>query len=405
MNSARTTEQPTPGWYGVNPLESDLKTDPHDIFRALREQAPVNLTPDGRWRLSRYEDIQKLLKHSKVGMRTLDGLIPDNTREQTDGSKFMLRMDPPDHDRLRSLVSKAFTPRALAAIRPQVQAMVDAELEQIVPRGKMDLIEHLALPVPAASMCAMFGVPFEDRNHLSGLVSLVTYLLAAAAFPNLQPRALKALEELAAYMLKLIEQRRQDPGEDILSGLVQVEEAGDTLTLEELLQQSIGLLVAGLETTIGLIGNGMRCFAQHPDQFELLAAQPELVDTAVEECLRFEPSVPYSYRVLWEDTEFGGITLPADAIVSAILIAANRDPAIFSDPNRFDITRTGAKHCSFGGGIHFCLGSHLARMNAEIAFQAMATRVKDIELDDAGFEWAPSLFRIPGRSPARFRQR
>jgi len=405
MTSSKNTVQPKPGWYGANPYESDLKSNPHTQFRNLREQAPVNLTPDGRWRLSRYEDIQKLLKHSKVGMRTLDGLIPDNTREESDSSKFMLRMDPPDHDRLRSLVSKAFTPSALAAIRPRVQAMVDAELEQIVPQGEMDLVEHLALPVPAASMCAMLGVPFEDRNRLSGLVSLVTYLLAATAFPELQPRAMAALEELAGYMLELIEQRRQQPADDILTGLVQAEEAGDKLSIEELLQQSIGLLVAGLETTIGLIGNGMRCFAQHPDQFELLAAQPQLLPGAVEECLRFEPSVPYSYRVLWEDTEFGGITLPADAIVSALLIAANRDPAVFANPDQFDISRGGVKHCSFGGGIHFCLGSHLARMNAEIAFQAMATRVTDIEFDEQGFEWAPSLFRIPGRSPARFKPR
>ena len=124
-NSAIEAGQVTPGWYGVNPDEADLKTDPHDLFRALREQAPVNLTPEGRWRLSRYEDIQKLLKHSHVGMRTLDGLLPDNTREQTDSSKFMLRTDPPDHDRLRKLVSKAFTPAALAALRPLVQDMVD----------------------------------------------------------------------------------------------------------------------------------------------------------------------------------------------------------------------------------------------------------------------------------------
>ena len=405
MVSIENPVTPTPGWYGANPLESDLKTDPHTPFRHLREQAPVNLTPDGRWRLSRYADIQKLLKHSKVGMRTLDGLLPDNNREQSDNSKFMLRTDPPDHDRLRKLVSKAFTPAALAAIRPQVKHMVDAELEPIVGQGQMDLIEHLALPVPAASMCAMLGVPFEDRQRLSGLVSWVTYLLAAQAFPELQPRALQAVEELAGYMLDLIEQRRKTPGSDILSGLIHAEEAGDKLSVEELLQQGIGLLVAGLETTIGLIGNGMRCFAQHPDQFELLAAQPQLLAGAVEECLRFEPSVPYSYRVLWEATDFDGILIPADAIVSAVLVAANRDPDVFSDPDRFDIRRTGPAHCSFGGGIHFCLGSHLARMNAEIAFQAMATRVTNIELDEAGFEWAPSLFRIPAHIPARFQQR
>lgn len=396
---------PIPGWYGADPYTVDLKPDPHDLFKQLREQAPVNLTPDGRWRLSRYADIQKLLKSSKVGMRHLDGLIPDHTREETDGSKFMLRQDPPDHDRLRQLVSKAFTPRALTAIRPQVQSLVDAELDKVIPRGEMDMVEDLALLVPAASMCAMLGISFEDRKRLSTLVSHVTYLLAVKAFPHLQKTAMKAAEELAGYMFELIEQRRNEPGDDILSALVQAEEAGDKLDTEELIQQSMGLLVAGLETTIGLIGNGMRCFAHYPAQFERLAEQPELLETTVEECLRFEPSVPYTSRVLWEDTQFGDTLIPADSVVVAVLIGANRDPAVYSDPDLFDISRKEAKHCSFGGGIHFCLGSHLARMNAEIAFSSIVKHIKDIKLDEDGFEWAPSLFRIPGKIPARFTAR
>ena len=174
------------------------------------------------------------------------------------------------------------------------------------------------------------------------------------------------------------------------------------LSDEELIQQAIGLLIAGLETTMGVIGNGMRCFAQHPEQFELLAAQPDLVESAVEECMRYEPSIPFTIRVMWEDTEFDGITIPANGVVQAMLITANRDPEMFSNPDTFDITRKEAKHCSFGGGIHFCLGSHLARMNAAVAFSSMADRITNIELDDDGFEWAPSLFRIPGKIPARF---
>jgi cytochrome P450 len=401
-HSSKTSSEVIPGWYGVNPLTDDLKTDPHARFAYLRETAPVNLTPDGRWRLSRYADIQRLLKHSNVGMRHRNGLLPDHNREESENSKFMLRMDPPDHDRLRKLVSKAFTPAALAALRPQIQAVVDSELDSRVGAGAMDLAEDLALLVPAASMCAMFGINFGDRQRLSRLVSHATYILAIKAFPELQGKAIAALEELAGYMLGLIEARRAKPGTDILSAMVLAEETGDRLSTEELLQQSIGLLIAGLETTIGLIGNGMRCFAHHPEQFELLAAHPQLAGSAVEECLRFEPSVPMTVRVLWEDTDFGGITIPADSVVSAHLIAANRDPAAFTDPNRFDITRNEARHCSFGGGIHFCLGSHLARMNAEVAFSSIARRIRDIELDAANFRWAPSLFRIPGSIPARF---
>ena len=396
---------PEPGWYGINPYEDDLKENPHDRYRKLREAAPVNLMPDGRWRLSRYRDIQKLLKNSAVGMRDLDGCIPDHSLEESEASKFMLRMDPPDHDRLRGLVSKAFTPRALAAIRPQVQALVDEELDQSVARGEMDFGPELALLAPAASMCCMLGVPFEDRNRLSRLVSHATYMLAVKRFPNLLEPAQKAIDELIVYMMELIEERRREPRDDILTGLVEAEEDGDKLSDEELLQQGIGILIAGLETTIGVIGNGMRVFARHPDQFELLAAKPELIDTTVEEMLRFEPSIPMTVRVLWEDTEFGGITIPANSVVNAILIAANRDPEAFDRPDQFDITRNGERHCSFGGGIHFCLGSHLARMNADVAFSSIAQRITDIELIEEGFEWAPSLFRIPGNVPARFKLR
>ncbi len=396
------TNTPKPGWYGFNPHERDVKYSPHEMLRELREQAPVNLTPEGRWRLSRYQDIQKLLKNSSVGMRDLNGCIPDHSREESDASKFMLRMDPPDHDRIRGLVSKAFTPRALAAIEPQVRTMVDAELAKTVPTGTMDFATDLALLVPAASMCAMLGVPLEDRDKLSTLVSQSTYMLAVKAYPNLLPMASQAIEQLYVYMMQLIDERRKNPGDDILSALVMAEEAGDKLSDEELIQQAIGLLIAGLETTMGVIGNGMRCFAQHPEQFELLAAQPDLVESAVEECMRYEPSIPFTIRVMWEDTEFDGITIPANGVVQAMLITANRDPEMFSNPDTFDITRKEAKHCSFGGGIHFCLGSHLARMNAAVAFSSMADRITNIELDDDGFEWAPSLFRIPGKIPARF---
>jgi len=396
---------PVAGWYGADPTAGDMKADPHAQYRELRERQPVNLTPLGDWRLSRYDDVQKLLKHSNSGMRNLEGLIPDETREESEASKFMLRMDPPDHDRLRNLVSKAFTPRALAAIRPAIEPLVISELDRVASEGQMDLVADLALSVPAASMCAMLGVPFEDRHHLTRLVSLVTYRLAKRAYPELQDAAEAAIYELGEYMMRLIDERRSKPTDDILGLLVRAEEAGDRLDNDELLQQSIGLLVAGFETTTGLIGNGMMCFARYPEQFEKLAANPSLVSSAVEECLRFEPSIPMTRRTLWEDTRFGDTTIPANSDVFAILIAANRDPAYFSDPDSFDISRDEAKHCSFGGGIHYCLGSHLAKMNTEIAFTEMASRFTDIEVDESQMEWAPSLFRIPGKIPARFKLR
>ncbi|MCB1844910.1 MAG: cytochrome P450 [Halioglobus sp.] len=397
--------RPVAGWYGADPTSMNLKPDPHAAYRQLRERQPVNLTPHGDWRLTRYDDVQKLLKHSRSGVRNTAGLIPEETPEDSAASKFMLRLDPPDHDRIRNLVNKAFTPRALEAIRPDIAPLLNAELDRVAANGEMDIVSDLALTVPAASMCAMLGVPFADRHRLTRLVSLATYRLAKLALPDMQQDADAAIMELAGYMHELIEQRRREPSDDILGLLVRAEEAGDTLSNDELLQQSIGLLIAGLETTIGLIANGMACFARYPQAFEQLAAQPELVGQAVEECLRFEPSVPVTRRILWEETRFGDFTLPANAIVYAVLIAANRDPAVFSDPDTFKLGRREARHCSFGGGIHFCLGSHLARMNAEIAFSAMAARFCALEIDRTAIAWAPSLFRIPESMPARFRLR
>jgi len=400
-----TNTNPKPGWYGADPFEKDLKPNPHGYYRRLREEQPVNLTPMGEWRLSRYDDIQKLLKHSDVGVRDTNGIIPGETAEDSAASRFILRLDPPDHDRIRNLVNKAFTPRALNAIRPAIEPLVSGEMERIAEQGEMDIVADLALVVPAASMCAMLGVPFEDRHYLRELVPLVTYRLAISAYPHLKEKSEAAIIELAGYLTKLLEERRRHPGEDILSQLVLAEESGDKLDNDELLQQSIGLLVAGLETTIGLIANGMVCFSRYPEQFERLARDPSLAATAVEECLRFEPSVPVTRRILWRDTEFGGYTIPANAVVYAILIGANRDPDVFTNPDTFDIARKEAKHCSFGGGIHFCLGSHLARMNAEIAFTEMATRFTQFVADESRREWAPSLFRIPGYIPATFERR
>ena len=394
------------GWFGANPDLPGFKLNPHALYKQLRETAPVNLTPNDMWRLTRYEDIQRLLKHTPAGMRDSEGLVAGMTREESDANRFILQMDPPDHDRIRRLVSKAFTPSALTAIGPLVQHSIDEELNKLDPLSTtIDVIPKLALPVPAASICAMLGVPFSDKDMLSEWVSLATYRLAAGAYPEMQEKAAEALQKLIVYMMALIEERRENPTEDILGALVSAEEEGDRLDIDELLFNSIGLLIAGLETTIGLIGHAMRCFARFPEQWELLYQQPDLLDSAIEECLRFEPSVPLTIRTLHEDTEFGGIVIPKDQRVMAVLIAGNRDPAVFSDPDEFDITRSEARHCSFGGGIHFCLGSHLARLNTKIALSSMVGRFKNLKLDDDDIEWAPSLFRIPAKMPMQLARR
>lgn len=404
--NAQQTIPPYQGWFGADPSLADFKLNPHPLYKQLRETAPVNLTPEGNWRLTRYDDVQRLLKHTPAGMRDSEGLIAGMTKEESDANRFILQMDPPDHGRIRKLMSKAFTPSALTALRPLVQQSIETELDKLSDSTTtIDIISTLALPVPAASICAMLGVPFSDKDMLSKWVSLATYRLAPTANPGMQEQAEEAIQKLIVYMSGLIEERQQNPTHDILSALVSAEESGDRLDMGELLFNSIGLLIAGLETTIGLIGHAMRCFAMYPEQWELLYQQPALIHSAIEECLRFEPSVPATIRTLHEDTEFGGITLPKDSRVIALLIAANRDPTIFSEPDKFDIRRNEARHCSFGGGIHFCLGSHLARLNTEIALMAMSRRFSQLEWDDQDIEWAPSLFRIPERMPMTLTRR
>ena len=397
------TTEPTAeysGWFGADPDLPGFKLNPHGLYKHLRETAPVNLTPNGVWRLTRYADIQRLLKRTPAGMRDSNGIIGTMSKEESDANRFILQMDPPDHDRIRRLVSKAFTPSSLSAIGPSIQSSIDEVLDSLdTAQGPIDIISNLALPVPAASICATLGVPSSDKEKLSQWVSWATFKLVGGAFGDKQKQATEALDNLINYMLVLIEERRNKPTDDILGALICAEEAGDRLDTQELLFNSIGLLVAGLETTIGLIAHAMRCFARFPEQWELLYQQPELLDSAIEECLRFEPSVAATVRTLHEDSEFGGIKIPKDSRIMAVLIAANRDPAVFKDPDVFDITRHDGKHCSFGGGIHFCLGSHLARLNAQIALSSMVKRFTNLQLNDDDIEWAPSLFRIPGVMP------
>jgi cytochrome P450 len=220
--------------------------------------------------------------------------------------------------------------------------------------------------------------------------------------PDVMERGLAAAAALREYFEQLIAERRRSLRDDILSDLIRAEEAGDRLSPTELLSQSIGLLIAGFETSIGLIGNGVLALIRHPDQLALLQANPDLIGSAVEECLRFDGPISLTPRYLHADAEFGGKMLPKDSLVWAVLWAANRDPAHFSDPDRFDITRADNPHLAFGGGGHFCLGAHLARMEGQVAIGTLVRRLRRFTLATDELEWGRSLFRVLGRLPIRF---
>jgi cytochrome P450 len=398
-----------PSFHGIDPTSPrDLQryADPFPSIHHLRDVAPVNETPIGLWRLSRWADCVKLLRGVRTGVRHLDGTYPRREEAGAAGpSEFMLQQDPPKHTRLRKLVSKSFTPRAAESWRRRAHEIADELLAPALERGGMDVIAELALPVPSLLICEMLGVPVADRDRFTIWTAQATHALAGKmASPEVQQRAANAAMSLAEYFTDLIEERRKSKRDDLLSELIRAEEEGDRLTHSELVVQSIGLLIAGFETTIGLIGNGVAAFARNPGQADVLRARPDLVPNAVEECLRYEGPIGMTLRVLHEDAEFGGRTIPADTEVWAVLWGANRDPAMFPDPDRFDVARANAReHLAFGGGAHLCLGAHLARMEGQVAIGSLVARTRDLALVKDEIEWGASLFRVPGRLPVTFK--
>ena len=405
--------RPTPSWHGADPSDPAYLDDPYPIYRRLREQHPVSLTPEGVWRLTRYDDCLRMLRATGAGMRRTDGRLPGQTAEEAEEERgqFMLLTDPPKHTRLRKLVSKAFTPRAIAAWRPRIEAVSEALLDRVEEQGKMDLVADLALPVPATLICEMLGVPVEDRDTFTQWTADATHGLALRrgnAPPELVARVENARNGLAGYFNRLIEKRRGSLGDDLLSTLIAAEEEGDRLSTPELLIQSIGLLIAGFETTIGLIGNGLTTLIRNPGEMARLRAEPTLIESAVEECLRYSGPITWTVRILHEPISFGGYAFATNEEVAIGLAAANRDPEHFDDPERFDVTRYAARpapapHLSFGGGAHLCLGAHLARLETRIAIGRLVARFTDLELLEHKTTWGRSLFRVPGRIPVRFR--
>jgi len=390
------------GWHGIDMEDPDgtRRDDPFPSLHALRSLAPVNETPLGLWRLSRYTDCVRLLREVPCGVRHLDGTLP---RDRSGGraGDFMLEQDPPAHTRLRKLVSKAFTPRAVESWRPRVRSIVEAQLERALESDQMDVIAELALPVPSTLICELLGVPLADRARFTAWTADATHALAGdLAPPEVRERAGAAALALGGYFDALIAERRKSLTDDLLSVLIRAEEDGDRLSQTELLVQSIGLLIAGFETTIGLIGNGVANLARHPDQLAKLRARKDLIGNAVEECLRYEGPIGATIRVLHADARFGDHVIPKDTEVWAMLWGANRDPARFDDPDRFDLERADAReHLAFGGGTHLCLGAHLARMEAQETIGALAARTREIALACDTIEWGASLFRVPARLP------
>ena len=376
-----------------------ILSDPYPIYHQLRAEDPVHWSDVwGCWVLTRYADVIAVLRDyrrfTNVGrIASFLDQLPANVRAQIrplydNFTVGMPNTDPPEHTRVRGLVNSAFTARVVDGMRPRVQEIVDGLLDQAESGGAMEVIGSFAYPLPAIVIAEMLGVPAEDRDRFKAWSDDIVAFHGTGR-PHIETimKSTAALLETKAWLLRLIEARRKQPEDDLISALVAAEERGEMLSETELVATCITLLTAGHETTTGLIGNGLLALLRHPDQLRKLRENPALIGTAVEEFLRFDTSFLRAWRLTAEDVEIGGKRIPKGQTLSLMLGAANRDPAQFEEPDRLDITRDPNLHTSFGWGIHFCAGAPLARREAEIAFTTLLRRFPHMKLDEAGVEW------------------
>ncbi len=380
------------------------RQDPYDRYRRLREAAPVYRSGVGFVVCTRYDDCQRVLRDGRLGKQEADreellrrryGHLEIYPRilELTTRRRSLLFLNPPTHTRLRSLVSKAFTPRTVDRLRPEIVRFVDDLLDAIACGEVVEVMEALAYRLPVAVISRMLGVPREDWPRFREVVGRATVLLEPVVADEDVAPAFEAQGELEAYFQQLVAERRKRPADDLLSELIAVEEGSDRLSESELISTAILLFGAGFETTTNLIGNGLLALLRHPSELDRaradLAAErssSELpgdgaaVRSLVEELLRYDSPVQFDGRHAFEDIELGGLPIAAGGEVITVLGAANRDPARFHDPDRLDLRRDEGPPMSFASGIHFCLGASLARAEGQIVFDRLLARYANMEL-------------------------
>lgn len=384
-----------------DPLSPQFIRNPYPYYERLRATDPVHLTQHGMYLASRHADISLVLRDKRFGKDYAERITRRYGPRIMDEPVFrnfaltMLQQDPPDHTRLRGLVAKAFTARRVEDMRPRIQEIVDENLDRIIPQGRMDLIEDFAYRLPVTVICDMLGIPAEHREMFhSGSRNSGRILEPVPMTPEEIKQSNAGQAMVKMYFDQLFDLRRKNPGDDLTTQLLQAEEDGNKLSHEELYANIILLFGAGHETTVNLIGNGLLALFRNPDQLALLKANPSLITNAIEEFLRYDSSVQMSGRVTLEDIEdLGGKKIPKGESVLCLLGSANHDAAVYPDrPEQLDITRANVKPLSFGGGIHFCLGAQLARIEAEIAISTLLRRLPDLRLDDAeNPEWRPTF--------------
>ncbi len=391
--------------FDLRELPDGFYEDPFPTYHRLRRWAPVHRGPDGTYFLTRYDDVVAVYQdHARFSSDKRVEFAPkfgDSPLYEHHTTSVVFR-DPPDHTRIRRLFAPAFTPRALAALEPRVVRLVDSLLDRAAARGGMDVVDDFAAALPIQLIGDMLGVPGDERGPLRGWSLAILGALEPAPGPERLAAGNRAVEEFKDYLRRLIADRRRrpstDPGE-ILSALLAAEDAGDRLTELELLHQCVFLLNAGHETTTNLIANAVVALLDHPGEWGRLRAEPGLLASAVEEFLRYQsPNQLGNRRVLTEAT-VGGVTLPAGALVTLGIGAANRDPAQFPDPDRLDLARTPNRHLAFITGIHACAGMWLARMEGRVALGRLVARFERLRAAGPPVRARRARFRVVSAFP------
>src|SRR5262245_44930699 len=363
------------------PLSHQLHEDPYPIYEELRERYPVYRNPrSGLWAISRYDDVYQALREPNLFTSRRIGVPLGAVETEERRVPMMILMDPPDHDELRNLVNRSFTPRRVAGLEPRVRQIARELIDGFAERGSCDLWAEFAAPLPTTVIAELLGIPPSDRELFKKHSTAVVAAAGPTSGSMEAQNAGDANRVLADYLARQLEEKRRKPGDDLLSDLLQAEVNGRKLTLPELLGFATLLLIAGNETTTNLISNATLLLDHHPDQLRRLAANPGLLPRAIEEFLRCDSPVQGLERDLSKDFDMQGQVIPRGSKLFLLVAAANRDPRRFPDPQRFDVARSPNRHLAFGFGTHFCLGSSLARLEARVSFEELLKRMPEFHV-------------------------
>jgi cytochrome P450 len=371
-------------------LDPSNRANPYPAYDRIREHGPLQLPEMTMNVFSSYQDCDDVLRHpssasDRIKSTAAQREIAEGVEVRPVGPPGFLFLDPPDHTRLRKLVSKAFVPKVVKALEPDITALVDSLLDKVEESGSFDVIADLAYPLPVAVICRLLGVPIEDEPQFSRASALLAAALDPVfSFTGQAPDSFDEMVQaglwLREYFRELIARRRSDPGDDLMSALIHVEESGDQLTEEEIVATCNLLLVAGHETTVNLIANATLAMLRNPRQWTALAADPQRVSAVVEETLRYDPPVQLMGRIAADDMTIGDAAIPKGDVMMLLLAAAHHDAAAFDRPDEFDPDRENIRHLAFGKGPHFCLGAPLARLEAAVALSKVTARFPQAQL-------------------------